>query len=113
MCGSYTRNAKHDRRSLHTGQSSEISGHSYLTYQRQLRPSLALMTSAARKNETVQNGGWGMKKYVLPVIMLIVFETVAITLWLTKDNLFYLFNFSIIFAAITDQAYMTKQEKCN
>ena len=37
-----------------------------------------------------------MKKYLLPVFMLAVFETVAITLWLTKDNLFYLFNFSYI-----------------
>ncbi len=35
-----------------------------------------------------------MKKYTLPVIMLAIFETVAITLWLAKDNLFYLFNFS-------------------
>ena len=32
-----------------------------------------------------------MKKYLSPIIMLIIFETVAITLWLTKDNLFYLF----------------------
>ena len=37
-----------------------------------------------------------MKKYAMPVIMLAVFETVAITLWLTKGNLFYLFNFSYI-----------------
>ena len=37
-----------------------------------------------------------MKKYAMPVIMLAVFETVAVTLWLTKDNLFYLFNFSYI-----------------
>ncbi|MCH5266156.1 MAG: 4Fe-4S dicluster domain-containing protein [Lachnospiraceae bacterium] len=37
-----------------------------------------------------------MKKYLLPVIMLAVFESVAITLWLTKDNLFYLLNFSYI-----------------
>ena len=28
--------------------------------------------------------------------MLAIFETVAVTLWLTKDNLFYLFNFSYI-----------------
>ena len=28
--------------------------------------------------------------------MLAVFETVAVTLWLTKDNIFYLFNFSYI-----------------
>lgn len=32
--------------------------------------------------------------------MLAVFETVAVTLWLTKDNLFYLFNFSYIGCAI-------------
>ena len=37
-----------------------------------------------------------MKKYFTPIIMLIIFETVAITLWLTKDNLFYLLNFSLI-----------------
>lgn len=37
-----------------------------------------------------------MKKYMLPVIMLAIFETIAIILWITKDNLFYLFNFSYI-----------------
>ena len=37
-----------------------------------------------------------MKKYAMPVVMLAVFEAVAITLWLTKGNLFYLFNFSYI-----------------
>lgn len=37
-----------------------------------------------------------MKKYLLPITMLSIFETVAFTLWLTKDNLFYLFNFSYI-----------------
>lgn len=37
-----------------------------------------------------------MKKYAVPAIMLAVFETIAITLWLTKDNIFYLFNFSYI-----------------
>ena len=41
-----------------------------------------------------------MKKYLLPIAMLAIFETVAITLWLTKDNLFYLFNFSYIGIAI-------------
>ncbi|MBQ8983613.1 MAG: 4Fe-4S ferredoxin, partial [Lachnospiraceae bacterium] len=42
-----------------------------------------------------------MKKYALPFIMLAVFEAVAITLWLTKDNLFYLFNFSYIGVSIS------------
>lgn len=37
-----------------------------------------------------------MKKYTLPLIMLLLFEAVAIALWLTKNNLFYLFNFSYI-----------------
>ena len=37
-----------------------------------------------------------MKKYLLPIIMLAVFETIAITLWITLDNPFYLFNFSYI-----------------
>ena len=37
-----------------------------------------------------------MKKYWLPVLMLIIFETIAVTLWLAKENLFYLLNFSYI-----------------
>ena len=37
-----------------------------------------------------------MKKYLMPLMMLAIFETVAVTLWLTKDNIFYLFNFSYI-----------------
>ena len=42
-----------------------------------------------------------MKKYRLPIILLAVFEAVAITLWLTKNNLFYLFNFSYIGLSIS------------
>lgn len=37
-----------------------------------------------------------MKKYRLPVMMLAIFEITAIALWLAKDNLFYLINFSYI-----------------
>ncbi len=37
-----------------------------------------------------------MKKYLLPAGMLAIFEIVAVTLWQTKDNLFYLLNFSYI-----------------
>ena len=43
--------------------------------------------------------GYAMKKrknYAAPLVMLVLFETIAVTLWLTKDNLFYLFNFSYI-----------------
>ena len=42
-----------------------------------------------------------MKKYSLSLILLAVFEAVAITLWLTKDKLFYLFNFSYIGISIS------------
>ena len=37
-----------------------------------------------------------LKKYLVPVIFLVIFETVAVTLWLANDNLFYLFNFTYI-----------------
>ncbi len=42
-----------------------------------------------------------MKKYAMPIVMLAIFEAVAITLWLTKNNLFYLFNFSYIGISIS------------
>ena len=37
-----------------------------------------------------------VKKYLAPIIIFVIFETIAVTLCLTKDNLFYLFNFSYI-----------------
>lgn len=37
-----------------------------------------------------------LKKYTGPLVMFLVFEAIAVTLWLTMDNLFYLFNFSYI-----------------
>ena len=38
-----------------------------------------------------------MKKDFIPsIIILLIFESIAIGLWLAKDNLFYLFNFSYI-----------------
>ena len=41
------------------------------------------------------------RKRLAPFGMWIVFEIVAVTLWLTKDNLFYLLNFSYIGTSIT------------
>lgn len=41
-----------------------------------------------------------MKKYALPAALWLVFETVAVVLWRTKDNLFYLFNFTYIGTAL-------------
>ncbi|MBQ8149079.1 MAG: 4Fe-4S binding protein [Clostridia bacterium] len=36
------------------------------------------------------------KKYLPSLLIFAVFESVAVTLWLAKDNLFYLFNFTYI-----------------
>ena len=58
-------------------------------------------------------GGTEMKKYALPAIMLIVFEAVAITLWLTKDNLFYLFNISYIGISISLGLFIFNRKICN
>ena len=41
-----------------------------------------------------------IKKYLPPLVMWLVFEAIAAILWLTLDNIFYLFNFSYIGAAI-------------
>ncbi len=41
-----------------------------------------------------------MKKYRAPILMFLLFETVAIALWLSKGNLFYLINFSYIGSSI-------------
>ncbi len=51
-----------------------------------------------------------LKKYALPLIMFAIFETVAITLWLTLDNIFYFFNFTYIggFIAIGTTLYIKK-----
>lgn len=37
-----------------------------------------------------------LRKYVPSLLLLLLFEAVAVTLWLMKDNLFYLLNFSYI-----------------
>lgn len=42
-----------------------------------------------------------MKKYKIPILLFIVFETIAILLWLVFDNSFYFFNFTYIGSVIT------------
>ena len=39
-------------------------------------------------------------KYVPSILLFLLFEAVAVTLWLAKDNLFYLLNFSYIGACL-------------
>ncbi len=40
------------------------------------------------------------QKWLIPLVMWIIFEAVAVTLWLTKNNFFYLLNFSYIGTSI-------------
>ncbi|MBO4948766.1 MAG: 4Fe-4S ferredoxin, partial [Peptococcaceae bacterium] len=47
-----------------------------------------------------------MHKNYLPVLMFSFFELIAIVLWQSKDNLFYLFNFSYIGLAISIGVYL-------
>lgn len=42
-----------------------------------------------------------LKKWTLPVILFLIFEMTAVILWLTKDNIFYLMNFSYIGISIS------------
>ena len=52
-------------------------------------------------SSTLMERDAGMKRYAVPICLLAVFEAVGISLWLTKENLFYLFNFSYIGAALS------------
>lgn len=45
-------------------------------------------------------GESGMRKYAPAAVIFAAFEAVAISLWLSKANVFYLFNFSYIGGAI-------------
>lgn len=46
----------------------------------------------------IRSGKW--KRFLLPALIWMIFEAVAVTLWLTKENLFYLLNFSYIGTAL-------------
>ena len=51
-----------------------------------------------------------MKKYIHSIMMLIIFETIAVVLWRTKYNLFYLFNFSYIGISISLGIFLFTQK---
>lgn len=46
-----------------------------------------------------------------PLIKWFLFEMIAVTLWLTLDNIFYLFNFSYIGTAISIGLVLYGQKK--
>lgn len=47
-----------------------------------------------------------MKKTIIPVALWLLFEIIAVTLWLTLHNIFYLFNFSYIGACLALGFYL-------
>lgn len=51
------------------------------------------------------------KDYLPPLVMWLVFEAVAVILWLALDNIFYLFNFSYIGTAIAVGLVLYGQKK--
>lgn len=45
-------------------------------------------------------GRMKLKEYLVPLVILLAFEALAVTLWLVKGNVFYLLNFSYIGASV-------------
>ncbi|MDZ5254056.1 4Fe-4S binding protein [Clostridium sp. LIBA-8841] len=52
-----------------------------------------------------------MKKYIASVILFFIFEMLAVTLWITMDNLFYMLNFTYIGACIAVGLVLFVNEK--
>ena len=48
-----------------------------------------------KKQKAARNNN-GFSKYLMSILLLLLFEAVAVTLWLAKGNPFYLLNFSYI-----------------
>ena len=48
---------------------------------------------------------------LVPLLFFVVFETIAITLWLTLGNIFYLFNFSYIGICLSVGLYLFSKKK--
>ena len=50
-----------------------------------------------------------LKNYSIPIIMWLVFESIAVILWQALDNIFYLFNFSYIGTSIAIGLFLCLQ----
>lgn len=57
------------------------------------------------------NGTMKIQKNLPPLVIWLLFETIAVTLWLTLDNIFYLFNFSYIGTALAAGLVLFGQKK--
>ncbi len=57
---------------------------------------MTVMKKRQERKESVIKSAEGIKKIILPAILWLIFESIAVILWLTKKNPFYLFNFTYI-----------------
>lgn len=55
-----------------------------------------MLLNSRKGRTTVMKKVERIKIILLPVALWLLFESIAVTLWLTKQNLFYLFNFTYI-----------------
>ncbi len=51
-----------------------------------------------------------MKSYLYPLGIWILFEIIAVSLWLTQDNIFYLYNFTYIGSWLALGIYLYSQK---
>ncbi len=56
--------------------------------------------NASDRHENHNSADKGFRKYLHSILIFLVFETIAVVLWLAKGNLFYLFNFTYIGASL-------------
>ena len=65
-----------------------------------------------KKRKRTKNSS-GFSKYLVSLLLLLLFEAVAVMLWLVKDNLFYLLNFSYIGCCLAlGTALFTAGKRC-
>lgn len=65
-----------------------------------------------KKRKRTKNSS-GFSKYLVSILLLLLFEAVAVMLWLVKDNLFYLLNFSYIGCCLAlGTALFTAGKRC-
>lgn len=57
---------------------------------------MTVMKKRQERKESDIKSAEGIKKIILPAILWLIFESIAVILWLTKKNPFYLFNFTYI-----------------
>ena len=65
-----------------------------------MKGDITMKTTDEKKTKTEKKQR-GISRFIPALLMFVIFETVAVTLWRTLDNIFYLFNFSYIGTCIS------------